>query len=70
MAEETAREIAEREMGRADEKRKTPERRSYRSDSGRRRSNSSKTRPRSTSNNPQEPGGATEPVDRRRFERG
>jgi hypothetical protein len=44
MSEETAREIAEREIGRSDEKRKTPERRTYRSGSGRRGDNSSKKR--------------------------
>lgn len=45
MPEETAREIAEREIGRRDDKRKTPERRSYRTGSGRRRNNASKNRP-------------------------
>src|SRR6202044_813371 len=37
MSEETAREIAEREIGRADDNRKTPERRAYRTGDGRRR---------------------------------
>ena len=45
MSEETAREIAEREIVRPDEKRKTPERRNYRTGSGRRRDHSPKDRP-------------------------
>jgi hypothetical protein len=45
MSEETAREIVEREIGRPDEKRKTPERRNYRTGRGRRRDNAPKNRP-------------------------
>jgi hypothetical protein len=72
MSEETAREIAEREMGHPDEKRKTPERRSYRSGSGRRGDNSSKKRPLGSkgSKNPQKPAGSAESVDPRRLNRG
>jgi hypothetical protein len=67
MSEETAREIAEREIGRPDEneKRKTPERRSYRSGSGRRGDKSSKNR-----NGSQKPAGSTDSVDQRKFNRG
>ena len=72
MSEETAREIAEREMGRPDEKRKTPERRSYRSGSGRRGANPSKARSRGANggNHAEKPGGSTDSVDQRRFNRG
>jgi hypothetical protein len=55
MSEETAREIAEREIGRADDKRKTPERRAYRSGDGRRRKSVSKA-PK------QAPEGASNPI--------
>jgi hypothetical protein len=44
MSDETAREIAEREIGRADDKRKTPERRAYRSGDGRRNKTASRAR--------------------------
>lgn len=37
MSEETAREIAEREIGRSDDRREAPERRAHRSGDGRRR---------------------------------
>jgi hypothetical protein len=64
MSEETAREIAEREIRRPDEKRKTPERRSNRSGSGRRGPDASKARSRGTDagNHRQKPGGSTESV--------
>ena len=65
MSEETAREIAEREMGRADDKRKTPERRSYRTGNGRRRDNASKNRP----SGPGKSGSSAQSADQRRFNR-
>jgi hypothetical protein len=72
MSEETAREMAEREIGRADNKRKTPERRAYRTGDGRRRRSVSKARKEapegaSSPNPPRSPAGA--PADPRRFHR-
>jgi hypothetical protein len=72
MSEETAREIAEREIGRADDNRKTPERRAYRTGDGRRRkgvSKAGKPAPEGVRNPvpPRSPGGA--PADQRRFHR-
>jgi hypothetical protein len=72
MSEETAREVAEREIGRtSDEKRKTPERRAFRTGNGRRRNNGSKRReqgteapPRPTPRSSGAPSG-----DQRRFNR-
>jgi hypothetical protein len=71
MSEETAREIAEREIGRTDEKRKTPERRSYRTGNGRRRSNTSRDRPTGPNNGGSQPrpGSSSDTVDVRRFKR-
>jgi hypothetical protein len=68
MSEETEREIAEREIGRSDDKRKTPERRSYRTGSGRRRSNASKNRPGGPdkSGNPLKTDSSAETVGQRR----
>lgn len=71
MSEETAREQADREVGRTNDKRKTPERRSYRAGSGRRRNDSEKERP-------EAPGNVANPIpqhppspspDQRRFNR-
>jgi hypothetical protein len=71
MSEETAREIAEREIGRADDKRKTPERRSYRTGNGRRRDYSSKNRPSgpAKSGTPAKLGSSAQSADQRRFNR-
>ena len=69
MSEETAREIAERQIGRTDENRKTPERRNYRTGNGRRRGNSSKNRP-SGPGKTEKPSSAARSADRRRFNRG
>ena len=72
MSDETAREIAEREIGRAEDKRMTPERRANRTGDGRRRKSVSKARK-------QAPEGAANPTpprfperalaDQRRFNR-
>jgi hypothetical protein len=72
VSDETAREIAEREIGRADDKRKTPERRAYRTGDGRRRKTVSKARkpaPEGAAHPvpPRSPAGA--PADQRRFNR-
>jgi hypothetical protein len=71
MSDETAREIAEREIGHAEDKRKTPERRTYRSGDGRRRSNASKAHKeapeRATDAPPRAPAGPS--TDPRRFNR-
>lgn len=73
MSDETAREIAEREMGRAEDKRKMPERRAYRTGDGRRGKNGSKARKQATEKSaasrvpPQSPAG--QPADQRRFHR-
>jgi hypothetical protein len=72
MSEETAREIAEREIGRADDKRKTPERRTYRTGDGRRRKSVSKARKSASEGaaNPVPPRSpADAPADQRRFHR-
>jgi len=69
MSEETAREIAEREIGRTNENRKTPERRNYRTGNGRRRGNSPKHRP-GGPDKTQEPSSSAGSADRRRFNRG
>jgi hypothetical protein len=72
MSDDTAREIAEREIGRAEDKRQTPERRAYRTGDGRRRKTAAKARK-------QAPEGAVHPIpprppsgrpaDQRRFNR-
>ena len=72
MSDETAREIAEREIGRADDNRKTPERRAYRSGDGRRRKGESKAgKPEPEGGRspvpPRSPAGASR--DQRRFNR-
>lgn len=71
MSEETAREIAEREMGHSDDKRKTTERRSYRIGTGRRRGNAVKNRPGGPDKggNPPKPSTSAESVDQRRSNR-
>jgi hypothetical protein len=72
MSDETAREIAEREIGRADEKRKTPERRAYRSGDGRRRKTVPKARnqaPEGSSSSIPPASPAGRPADQRRFNR-
>jgi hypothetical protein len=73
MSDETAREMAEREMGRAEDKRKTPERRAYRTGDGRRGKSGSKARKQATEESaasripPRSPAGRE--ADQRRFHR-
>lgn len=73
MSDETAREIAEREIGRAEDKRKTSERRAYRTGDGRRGKSGSKARKQVTEESaasrvsPRSPADA--PADQRRFHR-
>lgn len=71
MSDETAREIAEREIGRTDDKRKTPERRAHRSGSGRRQNGESKMRKEMPKGNPPPvaPSSASSSTDQRRFNR-
>jgi hypothetical protein len=71
MSDETAREIAEREIGRADDARKTPERRTYRAGDGRRRKAESKagTPAPGDDPNPVRRSPASPPADQRRFNR-
>jgi len=72
MSEETAREIAEREIGRADDNRKTPERRAYRAGDGRRRksvSKAGKPAPEGVRNPVPPRSPADAPADQRRFNR-
>jgi len=72
MSDETAREIAEREIGRAEDKRKTPERRAYRTGDGRRRKTAASGRKQAPERAaspiaPRSPGGR--PADQGRFHR-
>jgi hypothetical protein len=72
MSDETAREIAEREIGRTDDKRKTPERRAYRSGNGRRRSSGQKPHKEMSQGTPRPvppPSSAGSSTDQRRFSR-
>jgi hypothetical protein len=71
MSEETAREIAEREIGRADDTRKMPERRAYRTGDGRRRKSGSRPRKESAEGaaNPIPPRSPAAPANQRRFNR-